>query len=126
MSEEDRIYSIQKHDASQLHYDLRLEKDGVLKSWAVPKEPPTEPQKKRLAIQVEDHDLDYAFFEGEIEEGRYGAGTVELWDRGSYEVVSWKENKIVVDIDGKKLRGEYVLVRFKPEEEPDNWLFFKK
>ncbi len=126
MSEEDRIYSIQKHDASQLHYDLRLEKDGVLKSWAVPKEPPTELQKKRLAIQVEDHDLDYAFFEGEIEEGRYGAGTVELWDRGSYEVVSWKENKIVVDIDGKKLRGEYVLVRFKPEEEPDNWLFFKK
>ncbi len=126
MSKEERIYSIQKHDASQLHYDLRLEKDGVLKSWAVPKEPPTEAGDKKLAIQVEDHDLDYAFFEGTIEEGNYGAGTVELWDRGSYEIVSWKENKIVVDIDGEKLKGEYVLVRFKPEEEPENWLFFKK
>ncbi len=122
----DRIYSIQKHDASNLHYDLRLEKDGVLKSWAVPKEPPRKTGTKRLAIQVEDHDLDYAFFEGEIEEGKYGAGAVELWDRGSYEVVSWKDNKIVVDIDGEKLSGEYVLVRFKPEQEPDNWLFFKK
>ncbi len=126
MSKEEKIYSVQKHDASQLHYDLRLEKDGVLKSWAVPKEPPTEPGNKRLAIQVEDHDLDYAFFEGEIEEGKYGAGTVELWDKGSYGAVSWKDNKIVVDIDGEKLNGEYVLVRFKPEEEPENWLFFKK
>lgn len=126
MKLEGKIYSIQKHDASNLHYDLRLEKDGVLKSWAVPKEPPEEPGDKKLAIQVEDHDLDYAFFEGKIEEGNYGAGTVEVWDRGSYEEVSWKENKIVVDIDGEKLSGEYVLVRFKPEEEPDKWLFFKK
>jgi len=121
-----KVYSVQKHDASRLHYDLRLEKDGVLKSWAVPKEPPRKTGTKRLAIQVEDHDLDYAFFEGEIEEGKYGAGTVEIWDRGSYQTVSWKENKIVVDIYGEKLRGEYVLVRFKPEEEPENWLFFKK
>ena len=121
-----KVYSVQKHDASRLHYDLRLEKDGVLKSWAVPKEPPRKTGTKRLAIQVEDHDLDYAFFEGEIEEGKYGAGTVEIWDRGSYQTVSWKENKIVVDIYGEKLRGEYVLVRFKPEEEPENWLCFKK
>ncbi|MFP4116585.1 MAG: DNA polymerase ligase N-terminal domain-containing protein [Candidatus Aenigmatarchaeota archaeon] len=123
---EEKIYSIQKHDASQLHYDLRLEKDGVLKSWAVPKEPPEEEGTKRLAIQVEDHELDYAFFEGQIEEGNYGAGEVEVWDRGSYEEVSWKENKIVFEIKGEKLSGEYVLVRFKPEEEPDKWLFFKK
>ncbi len=126
MSKEEKIYSIQKHDASQLHYDLRLEKDGVLKSWAVPKKPPEKTGTKRLAIEVEDHDLDYAFFEGEIEEGRYGAGTVKVWDRGTYEIVSWKENKIVVVIDGEKLGGKYVLLRFKPEEEPDNWLFFKK
>lgn len=123
---EGKTYSIQKHDASQLHYDLRLEKDGVLKSWAVPKEPPEKTGTKRLAIQVEDHDLDYAFFEGEIEEGKYGAGTVKVWDRGSYEAVKWEKNEIIIDIDGEKLNGKYVLVRFKPDEEPDKWLFFKK
>jgi len=121
-----RIYSIQKHDASQLHYDLRLKKDDVLKSWAIPKGPSKNPDTKRLAIQTEDHDIDYAFFEGEIEEGRYGAGTVEVWDRGSYEIDKWEKNEIIVDIDGEKLEGKYVLIRFKPEEEPDNWLFFKK
>lgn len=122
----ERIYSIQKHDASSLHYDLRLEKGGVLKSWAVPKQPPEEEGTKRLAIGVEDHDLEYAFFEGEIEEGNYGAGEVEVWDRGSYETISWNEDKIVFDIDGQRLNGEYVLLRFKPDEEPDKWLLFKK
>lgn len=123
---EGKTYSIQKHDASRLHYDLRLEKDGVLKSWAVPKKPPQNPGNKRLAIQTEDHDLSYAFFEGEIEEGKYGAGQVELWDKGSYEEEKWKDNEIVVEIDGEKLSGKYVLLRFKPDEEPDKWLFFKK
>ncbi|KXA90468.1 hypothetical protein AKJ62_00815 [candidate division MSBL1 archaeon SCGC-AAA259D14] len=119
-------YSMQKHDASTLHYDLRLERDGVLKSWAIPKGPSKDPSDKRLAIQTEDHSLDHAFFEGEIEEGRYGAGNVELWDRGNYEPVKWEEDEIIVDIHGENLDGKYVLIRFQPEENPDNWLFFKK
>lgn len=91
-------YSIQKHDASNLHYDLRLEREGVLKSWTIPKGPSKDPSDKRLAIQTEDHPLDYAFFEGKIEEGKYGAGTVTLWDQGSYEPIKWKENEIIINI----------------------------
>ncbi|MFP4045633.1 MAG: DNA polymerase ligase N-terminal domain-containing protein [Candidatus Aenigmatarchaeota archaeon] len=121
-----RVYSVQKHDASRLHYDLRLEKGGVLKSWAIPKGPSQEEGVKRLAVQTEDHPLSYAFFEGTIEEGHYGAGEVEVWDRGTFKIEKWKENEIIVDIDGEKLTGKYVLIRFKPDEEPDNWLFFKK
>ncbi len=119
-------YSIQKHDASTLHYDLRLEKEGVLKSWAIPKGPSKKPSDKRLAIQTEDHPLDYAFFEGEIEEGQYGAGTVELWDQGTYNPIKWKEDEIIIEIRGEKLDGNYVLIRFQPDENPKNWLFFKK
>ncbi len=114
------IYVIQKHSAKQLHYDLRLEMDGVLKSWAVPKEPPLS-SVKRLAIQVEDHPIQYASFEGVIPEG-YGAGSVEIWDRGSFELLSRDKNKIKVRIAGEKLKGVYVLVRFNQR----NWLFFKK
>lgn len=125
-TKKNRIYSIQKHDASTLHYDLRLEKDDVLKSWAIPKGPSEDPSDKRLAIETEDHPLDYADFEGKIEEGKYGAGKVELWDKGTFEIVEWEENKIIVDINGERLEGKYVLVRFKPDEEPENWLFFKK
>ncbi|KXA94541.1 hypothetical protein AKJ65_04095 [candidate division MSBL1 archaeon SCGC-AAA259E19] len=119
-------YSIQKHDASTLHYDLRLEREGVLKSWAIPKGPSEDPSDKRLAIRTEDHPTDYAFFEGEIAEGRYGAGEVELWDKGSYEPIKWRKNEIIVNIDGEKLAGKHVLIRFQPEENPENWLFFKK
>jgi len=117
------IYVIQRHVATRLHYDLRLEMDGVLKSWAVPKEPPVEPGVRRLAVQVEDHPVDYADFEGIIPEGEYGAGTVEIWDKGTYKLIDEKESKLIVDIDGEKLKGTYVLVRFKG---PKNWLFFKK
>jgi len=117
------IYVIQKHQATHLHYDLRLEMDGVLKSWAIPKTPPTEEGVKRLAVQVEDHPIEYAEFEGTIPEGQYGAGTVEIWDKGEYIVKDKKEDKLIFEIKGNKLRGDYVLLRFKGRK---NWLFFKK
>jgi DNA ligase D-like protein (predicted 3'-phosphoesterase) len=117
------IYVIQKHQARRLHYDLRLEMDGVLKSWAVPKTPPVEKGVKRLAIQVEDHPIDYAGFEGTIPEGQYGAGTVEIWDKGQYILKERDKKKLVFEIMGKTLKGNYCLVRFKGEK---NWLFFKK
>ncbi|MEM3536799.1 MAG: DNA polymerase ligase N-terminal domain-containing protein [Candidatus Bathyarchaeia archaeon] len=117
------IYVIQKHAATHLHYDLRLEMDGVLKSWAIPKEPPTTIGIRRLAVQVEDHPVEYASFEGVIPEGEYGAGTVEIWDRGTYNLIERGEDKLIVEINGDKLKGVYVLLRFKDRK---NWLFFKK
>lgn len=117
------IFVIQKHQARNLHWDFRLEMDGVLKSWAVPKEPPTEPGLKRLAVQVEDHELSYADFEGEIPGGEYGAGNVEIWDRGTYELLSRSDKKIVVNLDGEKLKGKYTLVQFGKVEK--NWLLFR-
>ena len=120
------LYVCQRHDASSLHWDFRLEKNGVLKSWAVPKEPPTASGPRRLAIQVDDHDIQYGAFEGTIPEGSYGAGTVEIWDRGTYDVVEWTDDKIVVDVKGQKLQGIYYLLRTNPETEPTHWLFFKK
>jgi len=116
------IYVIQKHQATHLHWDLRLEMDGVLKSWAVPKEPPAEKGVRRLAVLVEDHPIEYADFEGIIPEGQYGAGKVEIWDRGTYKLIDRKPNKIVFEINGKRLKGRYCLLRFKGEK---NWLFFK-
>ncbi len=120
---EGNIYVIQKHAATHLHYDLRLEMDGVLKSWAIPKEPPLALGVRRLAVQVEDHPVEYASFEGTIPEGEYGAGTVEIWDSGTYKLIDRKEDKLIVDINGNRLKGTYVLVRFKDQK---NWLFFKK
>ncbi len=120
---EGRIYVIQRHAATRLHYDLRLEMDGVLKSWAIPKEPPLETGVKRLAIQVEDHPIEYASFEGVIPEGHYGAGVVEIWDKGVYFLRERTEDKIVFDVRGRRLRGTYCLVRFRGDR---NWLFFKK
>lgn len=117
------IYVIQKHQATHLHYDLRLEMNGVLKSWAVPKTPPTESGIKRLAVQVEDHPVEYANFEGAIPEGQYGAGKVEIWDRGEYVLKERAEDKLVFEIKGVRLRGDYCLLRFKGDK---NWLFFKK
>ena len=121
-SNQEGIYVIQKHQATHLHWDLRLEMDGVLKSWAVPKEPPTEKGVRRLAVLVEDHPLEYADFEGTIPEGQYGAGIVEIWDKGTYKLIDRKPHKIVFEINGKRLKGRYCLLRFKGEK---NLLFFK-
>lgn len=118
------IFVVQKHSASHLHWDFRLEMDNVLKSWAVPKEPPKESGIKRLAIQVEDHPLEYAKFSGTIPEGSYGAGKVEIWDSGKFEIIDKKPNKIIFTLHGKKMKGEYVILQFGKEKK--NWLLFKK
>ena len=117
------IYVLHLHKSKRKHFDLRLEMDGVLKSWAVPKSPPTEKGVKRLAVQVEDHPVDYAYFEGVIPEGQYGAGTVKIWDRGTYELEKRKDDEIIVKINGEKLKGLYCLIKFKGQKK--NWLFFK-
>jgi len=123
MKRKTNIYVIQKHDATRLHYDLRLEMDGVLKSWAVPKIPPVEKNLKRLAIQTEDHSIEYADFEGDVSEGNNEKETVEIWDKGTYEIEESDTDKIVFHINGKKLKGRYCLIRFKGQDK--NWLFFK-
>lgn len=120
------VYVIQKHYASRTHYDLRLEEKGVLKSWAIPKEPPLKEGIKRLAVETEDHPLGYEDFEGTIPEGLYGAGKVELWDKGTYSPLEVKKGKKVFEIKGSRIQGRYALIKIKSES-PDekNWLFFK-
>lgn len=118
------LYVVQEHHAKRLHYDLRLERDGVLKSWAVPKGVPESSGEKRLAIEVEDHPLEYGSFEGNIPEGEYGAGTVKIWDRGAYETLAWGAETIEVIIRGERLKGRYVLTRFKKAGEK-GWILFK-
>ena len=117
-------FVIQEHHARHLHYDFRLERDGVLKSWAVPKGVPEAPGPKHLAVAVEDHPLDYATFEGSIPEGEYGAGTVAIWDTGTYTTKHWDEKKIEVVLHGKRVNGNYVLVRFNRAGK-NEWLIFK-
>lgn len=136
------IFVVQKHTASHLHYDFRLEHRGVLKSWAVPKGPPRKAGEKKLAVEVEDHPLAYARFHGRIPEGEYGAGTVEIWDSGTYVPLGSLESglsggHITVALSGRKLKGEYALVRFRGLKEPRcpkrsglrperrNWLILK-
>jgi DNA ligase D-like protein (predicted 3'-phosphoesterase) len=119
------IYTIHEHHASHLHWDLRLEINGVLKSWAIPKSPPTEKNIKRLAIQVEDHPISYANFEGTIPEGNYGAGKVIIWDKGTYELKEKSNNKIEIILNGKKLKGNYVLIKTDYTKNKNSWLFFK-
>lgn len=123
MKSKNNIYVIQKHEAAHIHYDMRLEINGVLKSWAIPKTPPAEKGIKRLAVQTGDHLIEYANFEGTIPKGSYGAGSVEIWDKGTFEIEEREKDKLVIRINGKKLEGRYCLIRFKGQEK--NWLFFK-
>jgi bifunctional non-homologous end joining protein LigD len=125
-------FVIQRHDATRLHYDLRLEMDGVLKSWAVPKGPSLDPHIKRLAIQVEDHPLDYGGFEGKIPEGNYGAGEVILWDTGTYTVEGnaspqeqLKRGELKLILHGKKINGGFVLVKLRNSNKQNEWLLIK-
>src|SRR5206468_2366847 len=121
------IFVIQRHDARRLHYDFRLERDGALASWAVPKGVPLEPGQRALAVHVEDHPLDYAGFEGEIPKGQYGAGTVEIWDSGTYELVEEKrDGGLTVRLHGKRLEGLWTLVPAELDGDPKNWLLLKK
>jgi DNA ligase D-like protein (predicted 3'-phosphoesterase) len=118
------LYVIQRHFATHLHHDLRLEMDGVLKSWAIPKDPLITLEGKRLlAVSVEDHPIFYGLWHGTIPPGNYGAGKVEVWDKGTYELIEKTDKGFVIKINGKKLNGTFVLFKFKP---PNNWLFFKK
>ncbi|MCB4791765.1 MAG: 3'-phosphoesterase [Elusimicrobia bacterium] len=120
------IFVVHEHHARNLHFDFRLEMDGVLKSWAIPKGPSMNPKDKRLAILVEDHPLDYAPFEGVIPEGQYGAGEVVIWDNGEFEIRegSFKDSKMVIRMKGKKLKGVFSLFMLKGQ--PKNWLLVKK
>jgi len=131
------IFVLQKHQASHLHYDFRLAVDGVLKSWAVPKGPSTDPDEKRLAVPTEDHPMEYADFEGVIPEGQYGGGTVMLWDAGTYKntriddngkLIPMKEQiekgHITFELEGKKLKGGFSLIRFQKGKD-EKWLLKK-
>ena len=127
-----RRFVIQKHDATRLHYDLRLEFDGVFKSWAVTRGPSLDPHDKRLAVEVEDHPLDYGDFEGTIPEGQYGGGTVQLWDRGYWESDDpergFKKGDLKFTLHGEKLHGSWVLVRMRHDRnggKRTNWLLIK-
>ncbi len=128
-----RLYTIQKHDATRLHYDFRLELDGVLLSWAVTRGPSLNPADKRLAVRTEDHPVDYAEFEGTIPEGNYGAGTVLLWDKGTWTPhgdphEGLKKGKLVFDLDGERLKGRWGLIRMRAKEgeKRENWLLIKE
>ncbi len=120
-------FVIHEHHASRLHFDLRLEIAGVLKSWAVPKGVSMNPQEKRLAVAVPDHSIGYIDFEGTIREGSYGAGEVRIWDKGEFEAENaeeqWQRGKLIFTIYGSKLKGEFTLV--KMDDQPKNWLIIK-
>jgi bifunctional non-homologous end joining protein LigD len=120
------IFVVQEHHASHLHYDFRLSMDGVLKSWAVPKGVPEEKGIKHLAVETEDHPMEYANFEGDIPKGEYGGGKVIIWDHGDYVLEHRDQDKVVIELKGSRLVGRYSLVRFKGRESsPKNWLMMK-
>ena len=129
----DAIFVVQKHDATRLHYDFRLEHDGVLWSWAIPKGPSLDPKDKRLAVHVEDHPRDYATFEGSIPKGQYGGGTVEIWDRGTWRPLGdapadLAKGEMKFELMGQRLNGRFVFIRLKPrpKDRAENWLLIKE
>lgn len=140
MSHSSLNFCVQKHAARRLHYDFRLEYKGVLLSWAVPKGPSLNPSDKRLAIKVEDHPIAYQYFEGTIPKGNYGAGTVEIWDHGTYQIPGantkkeaeksiskgLKEGHFSFVIHGEKLKGEFIFQKLKEDPDDPSWLLFKK
>src|SRR4051794_12764990 len=121
------IFVVQRHDARRLHYDFRLEIEGALASWAVPKGIPLEPGGRALAVHVEDHPLEYATFEGEIPKGQYGAGTVEIWDHGTFELLEEKrDGGLTVRLQGDHLQGVWTLVPAHLDGQEKNWLLIRK
>lgn len=118
------IFVVQEHQAQNLHWDFRLEHDGVLASWAVPKGIPQKINEKKLAIQVEDHPFEYKDFEGTIPGGEYGAGTVNIWDSGTFEILEWKKELIEIIMFGQKMTGRYSLVKTKGYAR-NSWLLIK-
>ncbi len=120
------IFVVHEHHAKRLHYDLRIEMEGVLKSWAVPKGPSLNPNDRRLAIHVDDHELEYGSFEGVIPEGQYGAGKVLIWDKGEYKWIegSIEEGKLEFHLYGDKLKGAFILIKIRNKEK--EWLLIKK
>jgi len=129
---EKEIFVVQKHDATNLHYDFRLKIGSALKSWAIPKRPTGQYGERRLALETEDHPLSYASFEGIIPKGNYGAGKVEIWDKGSFKNIrkvsmqkSYEQGQIEVNLKGKKLKGNFTLIQTKFNDNPKNWLFIK-
>src|SRR5512134_3111067 len=134
---EGRLFVVHQHAATRTHWDLRLQMEGVLRSWAVPKGPSADPADKRLAVHVEDHPLEYGDFEGVIPEGQYGAGPVKVWDNGTFEVIETdgkngasassqlRRGELKFVLRGKKLRGSFVLVKLKRSEKGNEWLLIK-
>jgi bifunctional non-homologous end joining protein LigD len=123
--ETDPRFVVQKHRARTLHYDFRLERDGVFKSWAVPKGVPETLGPRHLAVQVPDHALEYGSFAGTIPKGEYGAGTVEIWDEGTYELLEWADDSIGFVLHGNRFEGTYSLIRFA-RKGPRDWLIFRR
>jgi len=122
MNEDSRFrFVLHEHLARHHHFDFRLERDGVLKSWAVPKGLPEKPGERRLAIETEDHPLDFISFEGTIPVGEYGAGTVKIADHGNYEPLTWTDDRIEIVLHGEKFTGKFILLRFKKAGEKD-WI----
>jgi len=119
-------FVVQQHHASHLDFDFRLEMGEILRSWAVPKGPSMDPTEKRLAVEVEDHPLEYIDFEGTIPEGEYGAGRVLIWDRGTYRLLERRNDKIIFFLEGEKLRGNFALVRLKRSKTGRDWLLIKQ
>ncbi len=118
-------FVIQEHHATRLHWDLRLERDGVLASWAIPNGLPEEPKDNRLAVHTEDHPLEYLDFHGEIPKGSYGAGTMTIWDRGTYEELKWEPRKVEVALHGERVRGRYALFPIDKDEQPKDWMIHR-